>query len=547
MRWLLTPALALFWLISSGAAVRAAEPEIWFLPITRPDWRTLLSDTGPWQDVANNVSVIGIPTWWLQSAPDSDILLVFNFAQTNHIKLNMEVATIIRIPNAACGQNDEGYSYLTDIAAQVAVLNRLHLHFDILTMDEPIWNGTYDPGPNSCHFAIPDLVGQVAPIINMFAAQNPDFQLVEIETIPAETSFPDWRQSFSGFRAGLAQQTGKLIRDIQADTGWDSPGWQQPLRDLQIFAHQQNMGLGFYMYGGSYPTSSAQWISQAVQHMDAAEGMLGIIPEQAIFASWSTFPLTDLPETSPTTLTWLIHHYLLDRTRIVAQFVGQGVQGRLTSTEGKPIPNAVVNAYVPGVDFTQPLPVTVTPGVVPPNAAYGLIGYRLNVECGCTGENDILIGTEVYQETQGGSQSYSWANIAHGVYSGSIYDSEWVGGVQVSRVITNPSVFVAGNSAFFSVTPNAQFNFTVPASTIGGDGWYGHAMVLFFDQNKNSVAGPLFVIPDPGRRLMSTATTAADGSFALPSLPRVGPEAAPVTVEFPGDDQHRAVTWSPLQ
>jgi len=547
MRWLLAPLLALFWLTASGASALAGEPEIWYLPIMQPDWRDLLSDTGPWQDVANNISVIGIPSWWLQSAPDSDILLVFNFAKNNHIKLELETAVIIRGTTAACGQNDEGYSYLTAIAAQIAVIDRLQLHFDILTMDEPVWNGTYDPGPNSCHFSIPDLVGQVAPIVNMFVARNPDLRLVEIEPVPAVTNFPDWRDSLSNFRALLARQTGKLIRDIQSDTGWDNPSWKQPLQDLRTFAHQQNMGLGFYMYGGSYPTSSAQWVSQAVQHMEAAEGVLGIIPEQAIFTSWSPFPQTNLPETSPTTLTSLIKSYLRDRTRIVAEFMGQGVQGRLTSVEGKPIANATVNGYVPGVDFGQPLPTTVTPGIVPANAVYGLIGYRLNIECSCAGMNDILVGTLTYQETQGGTQSYNWANIAHGNYGGVIYDSEWVGGVQVSRVIANPTVFVPQNSTFFPVTPGAQFNFTVPASTIGGEGWYGHAMVLFFDQNHNGVAGAVFVVPDSGRRLMSTATTAADGTFALPRLPRVGPGSAPVTVEFPGDGTYRAVTWSPLR
>jgi hypothetical protein len=71
-------------------------------------------------------------------------------------------------------------------------------------------------------------------------------------------------------------------------------------------------------------------------------------------------------------------------------------------------------------------------------------------------------------------------------------------------------------------------------------------MLLWFDQNMNGVPGAVFVVPDAGRRLMSTTTTAADGTFELRKLPRVGPGSAPVTVEFPGDDVYRGVSWVPL-
>src|SRR5580658_6214392 len=105
MRWFFAPLMALFWLTAIGGPVRGAEPEIWFLAQSRSDWRTLLSDTGPWQDVADHVSVIGTSSWWLQQGSDADILLLFNFAQQHHIKMELETAIIVR-PTAAgaCGQ-----------------------------------------------------------------------------------------------------------------------------------------------------------------------------------------------------------------------------------------------------------------------------------------------------------------------------------------------------------------------------------------------------------------------------------------------------------
>jgi hypothetical protein len=545
MRWILAPLLALFWQAGTGASVRASEPEIWFNPFARADWLNLWTDDAPWQLAASRVNVIAIANWWLTVGTDDQILAVFDFARRHHIKIEMETSIIADDRTLSCGHT-EGYSNPSDIAAQVAVLARLNLQIDIITMDEPLWDGHYDTNPTGCQYSVSDLVDRIVTNYNIIIAQSPAAQLAEIEPIPGVTNFADWRQTLGTFQTLLQQQTGGHIRYLQLDVGWDNPSWMQPMKDMQSFAHQRNLGFGFYMYGGGFDRSDTQWINDAVKHMESAEGVLGIIPDQAIFASWSPFPANDMPETSPTTLTWLINRYFRERTVMSAQFVGQGAQGRLTTEQGKPIANATINGYVPGVDFSRPLPTTIIQDVVPSQAAFGLIGYRLNVECNCMGLNDVLVGVLNYQETQGGSNSFSFTfPFTPQTYAGVIVDAEWVGGIQVNRVIAMPNQAFAPNSAFFPVTPGAQFTFTVRASTIGGEGWFGHAMVLWFDKSMNGIVSTDAVIPDPGRRLMSTTTTAADGSFALPKLPRVGPGSTPVTVEFPGDDTYRAVTWRP--
>jgi hypothetical protein len=553
MRWLLATLLALTWMASTFNTVRAAEPstvraalpEIWFNGFSRGDWLKLWNDDAPWKLAASRTNVIAIASWWLTVVPDDQILAVFNFAKRHHIKVAMEEAMVARYATDTCGV-DEGHSPPEVVTAQMAVLTRLKLHIDILTMDEPIWFGHYAADPSSCRHSIPDLVDRVAANYNIIVAQSPDIQLVEIETIPGVTNFPDWRDTISSFQDLLAQKIGKRVHAIQSDVGWDNPNWTQAMQEMQSFAHQRNMGFGFYMYGGGFDQSDAQWTNHALKHMETAEGALGIIPDQAIFASWSPFPVNAMPETQPYTLTWLVNRYFRTRTTMQGQFVGQGVKGRLTTIQGKPIANETVNAYVPGVNFNLPLPTTVIQNAVPPQAAYGLIGYRLNLECGCAGLNDVLVGKLQYQEIQGGSKSASYVlPFFRQNYGGVIVDAEWVGGVQVNRVIATATQVFPPNSSFFPVTPGATFTFTIPASTIGGDGWYGHVMLLFFDKNFNSLNGGAFVIPEADRRLMSTATTAADGTFTLRKLPRVGPGLAQVTVEFPGDDNYRAVTWTP--
>jgi hypothetical protein len=550
MRRLLAPLLALSLLIGAGAAIPRDKtefwPEIWFKPQSPLDWLNMWTDDAPWQLAANRVNVLGVIHWWLLGATDEQILAMFDFAQRHHMKVEMETEVITRYANQPCGLI-EGYTPPGAIASEMAILKRLNLHLDILTMDEPVWDGHYFPDPQNCYLSIPDLVDRIKSNIAPVLAQYPDIQIVEIEPIPGVTNFPDWKTTETWFRTALTEATGKPIRDIQLDVDWQSPGWAQPMREMREFTHQQSMGLGMYFNGFAYARSDAEWINYAIQHMETVEGAMGIIPEQVIFATWGVYPAYNMPETSPTTQTWLIDRYFRKRTMLQVEFVGQGVQGRLTEVDGRPVANATVNAYVPGVDFSLPLPATVVQDTVPATAAFGLIAIRLNAECLCQGVNDVLIGPIQYQETQGGSASSSYQYpTAPSLFNGSIVGGEWVAGSTVTRVITTPTQSFYPNSNLFPVTPSANFTFTVPASTIGGEGWYGHVLLLWFDQNINEV-GNIEIVPNAGKRLMSTTTTAADGTFALSKLPRIGPGSAPVTVEFAGDDTYRAIVWSPLQ
>ena len=150
------------------------------------------------------------------------------------------------------------------------------------------------------------------------------------------------------------------------------------------------------------------------------------------------------------------------------------------------------------------------------------------------------------KETQGGTSSYSYRlRPRFGGRQWCIIAGEQVGGTLVTRFITTLAQDFYTNSGIFPVTPGARSSFTVPASTIGGEGWYGNVFLLWIDVHGNGILR-VNVVPPSGKRLMSTATTAADGSFQLSALPRVGPGSAPVTVEFAGDAIHRSVAWSPL-
>jgi hypothetical protein len=546
MRCMMALLLALTCLIGTGPTARATDPEVWYNPHGPSDILDLWTDDAPWQQAAKKVRVLEIVHWWLDTVTDKQILAMTDFAKRHNMKIDLEIEAITRYTNL-CGNGIEGYTAPGDLTRQAGKLKRLNVHVDIMTMDEPVWFGHYDPTPNACRLTTADLAARVASNISGIIDLYPNIQLYEIETVPGVTNFSDWRESISSFHASLTKATGKPVRGIQLDVGWDTPAWQSGIRDMSAFLRQNNMRLGIFEYALSSARSDAEWINQATQHFEYLEGIAGIVPDQAIFTTWSPYPKYNLPETSPGALTWLINRYFRDRALLNAQFVGQGAHGKLTTVDGKPIANAPVNGYVPGADFSKPLPTAVVQGVVPSNAAYGMLAYRLNTECNCHGPNDVLIGVLQYQETQGGTAQASFSlPLTPQNYKGVIVDSELVGGTRVSRVITTATQTFAPNSGFFPVTPGAQYTFTVPATTIGGEGWFGNVFLLWADAGKAGFTR-VNVIPDPGKRLMSTATTAIDGSFQLRALPKVAPGSVPVTVEFPGDDTHRSAGWSPIQ
>jgi hypothetical protein len=547
MRFLWAPFLALSCLTGGGTAAWSADPEIWFNPHPTLDWMQMFSDDAPWQGAASHVQVIEVVHWWLDTATDAQVQAIGAFAKSHHMKIDLEIQAIGITSADTCGLM-EGYSTIGILTSEAGILKRNNITPDMMTMDEPVGFGHYDTGTGGCLFPPDVLAARVAANINGAIALFPNIQLYEIEPIPALTGNPDWREIETEFQNQVRLMTGKPVRGMQLDIGWPVPAWKQAVADIQQFTHGRNMKWGPIADPSSNANSNADAVASVIQQYEYMEGTMGIVPDMVIFTSWTPYPQYSMPDTSPGAQTWEIAQYFRPRTLMQAHFVGQGARGKLTTTDGLPVAGGTINGYVPGVDFKLPLPVTVYQSVVPSNAVSALIGIRLNIECGCQGVNDVLVGPIQYQETQGGSASFSFLfPPVAGTFNGAIVGGEWVGGTLVARIITtSPTQIVYPNSAFFPVTPGARYNFTVPASTIGGEGWYGNVFLVWVDVNGNGITREILV-PGSGQRLMSTTTTAADGTFALPKLPRVGPGSAPVTIEYPGDATHRAVGWSPLR
>jgi hypothetical protein len=520
-------------------------PQIWFNPHGPAlDLLNMWTDDAPWPEATKKVQVLVLVHWWILQQTDQTLAGIIAYAKQHHMLLDLSTEPIAGLAGDTCG-NEEGYMGVPEIIADINTLQRLGARLDWVDMDQPVVAGHYNPAPG-CKYAIPDLVNRVAMILNPIIAAYPNVRIMEIEPLQALTSQPTWRDDETAFHVGLSRQTGHRVLTMQADVQWELPTWRPAMLALRQYTREQNLGLSVIYDGNAQSQSDADWVNSAVSNFEAVEGALAIVPNQILFTSWNAYPTHNLPETDPTAQTWLISRYFRPRSTMQAHFVGRGVHGKLTTLDGKPIANVTVNGYQPGVDLRKPLPVQTLTGVVPPGATQALLGVHVNVECGCSGINDLLIGPISYQETRGGTSSGSYALPTRPTpMNGAIIDGQIVGGSTVTRIIAFPSQgLYLNNSVGVPVTANAQFQLSVPTGSVGGRGWFGNIIIIFFDAHGNGTRFAL--VPQAGKTMMSTTTTNADGTFSLSPLPRGVDSPLPVTVEFDGaNGAYRSAVWSP--
>jgi hypothetical protein len=77
----------------------------------------------------------------------------------------------------------------------------------------------------------------------------------------------------------------------------------------QIPLRQHGLTYGV-IYKGSYlDHTDHQYIASAMQHINEWRDTIKEAPDHVLFQNWERLPINVLPETSPTTLTYLINWY----------------------------------------------------------------------------------------------------------------------------------------------------------------------------------------------------------------------------------------------
>ncbi len=541
--------LLIFTLALPHRTAAAAPPEIWYNPLNATDFPNMWDDDSQWAEASKKVNVLVLVHWWVRRPENLPTLIkILDYAKKHKMQIDLDIEVVAKFEAETCGIG-EGYTYPGEIAQAIKILSDLNVRLDWIGFDEPLWFGSYSTDPVKCRLTIPQLIDRSVLVLKDVLAVYPHVKIVQLEPIPGLMQVATWREDLTAFRQGLHHALGVTIRVLKSDVQWSDPSWPKAVADMRSYLRLNQVGFGIFYNGSDQSTSDAAWINSAVNNIEIIEGKLGIIPIMAEFTTWNPNPTYNLPESAPTTQAWLVNRYARPLSTLAVQFEGVAAKGRLADGKSAPIAGATVRGFIPGVNFARPLPVTTVNGTVPPNATHAIIGIRVNNECGvaCDGFNNLLFSTINYRETADGASQMSLSYPTTETKSNGVtYSAIKVGGSLVNQVVAPPGKTVVINSDLFPVTPNATFRFDIPAATVGGSGWYGNVILIWIDDALNGI-NRLQIVPDPGKSLMSSAVTSADGRFRLRKLPKSVDGPAPVTVEFDGAGTHRSVVWTPLR
>jgi hypothetical protein len=220
--------------------------------------------------------------------------------------------------------------------------------------------------------------------------------------------------------------------------------------------------------------------------------------------------------------------------------LGTTLGGTLTDYANAPIPDAPIEvASIPTSDEALEFVVS---GQVPANATRALVGYRVNMECGCTGTADFLLYEARY--TESGEDSNHIANAdfsvglsdwyAWGTANNSLAISDRTNG-QMMAVFAESGQTAGINSGIFAVTEGADYTVTFVARVNPSTTDSGYFALMFMDNNAEFRRETIPLTPNV--LVLGETVTDADGHYEARIVPAIDAGSI-VLASFMGSDDH---------
>lgn len=504
-------------LLLAPAPVRSQE--IWFGPRTPDyavtavrDWATLFKPNPEWEQLAGQIHVFFAAPGFFLVTPDDQLKAMAADLASHHIELGMPLGALIQRPGEACA-NHEGYAAPWVIPKVVDKMKRDGVRLRLLRIDGPLWYGHYDGG--GCKLPVSQLAPRVMETLQPLLQAFPDIEVGDVEGAQGLSQFPDWQANFLEYKRELEAAMGRKLTFVHVDTNWQQPNWPTAIAAMAKLAHGAGMKFGVIYDGNGFAPTDEAWVAEAKRAFDELETRYGLIPDQAVFQTWTERPTHVFPETSDAAHSYLIAQYLLPRTHLVVQRTATGLEGRLTQANGQPVAGARIAIEVLGDDPNAPPPVRTASGTVPSQARFAVLGLRVNTECSCSGPNDLLLGTLSYRETSGGSVHYVYRYAPPPrPQAGVAMAPELVADQPLVHLQVPRRESVGFNSPVFAVTPAAQFQFQVPLASLNGRGMFGTATVIWMNAQRHGFKRENILVGSDAAPL-ADATTDASGRFAM--------------------------------
>jgi hypothetical protein len=296
-----------------------SAPKVWFSAVddmpapggfhVDQDYPQLFEPNAPWQHALSRIQAFEMTRRYVMSQPEEKLQNIFAFLREHHIAL---AVTFGMIPDRNCGERVEGMVHHPNENLGTAQrIKKLGGDLQYMNVDEPLFFGHYFIGQNDkigCRYSIEELASGYAGEVRKVRSVFPDARVVEDEPTEGLESPAEFGLWIDQVKHELGDGAPKAIRfDVQ----WSSrkKPWRNSAPPLVATVKQHGLGYGVIFDGTPQDQTDEDWIRTAESNISAWESTIRDTPEHVMIQSWHRHPQKLLPESSPTTLPYLVDWY----------------------------------------------------------------------------------------------------------------------------------------------------------------------------------------------------------------------------------------------
>ena len=305
-------------LLSLLAARPAAAQKVWLDPHEGPqgarDFMELFRPDAPWQQAASHVEAFEVGGGMAYQGPEADLRQIIADLRRRNIALAVGMGPLSGMVDGVqrCGYHVEGYGAPGGPLAVAQRMARFGGVVQYFVMDEVVYYGHVYNGPNACHSSPSDIAKEIADKIRQVRTVFPQAQYGDVEpspipSLPQATWLADLATFFDAFQAN----TGTKLAFFRLDLDWRG-AWQPLIPPLAQILKQR--GIPLQIIYDSSPLdangSDARAVAGTIANFKLYESGGRSPPDAASIQWWTKYPSHVLPETDPTSGTYLINEYV---------------------------------------------------------------------------------------------------------------------------------------------------------------------------------------------------------------------------------------------
>ena len=507
----------------------AARPQIWFGPLDpappnadRPfngrEFFDLFDDDAAWANAAESTHVFKLYGGWVAwAATIAELKQVVDYANRHAMALAFEAGPLT--PTDECTGEIEGFAGPREALAIVQKVKAAGGKIVYVDLEHPYDAATFADAPDSCKMTPDDIARNVSRFIKVVRDVFPDAKFGAVETAQHDVSHvTKWVEAY---RAAM----GEDLAYFHLDLDYGRPDWPQKALEIETYLHSQGIEFGLFYIGNWQDGSDDEWLRGAEERFVKYEVEYGGHPDHAVFQSWHPHPERLLPETDPGAFTYLINRYNRTRTELTLASTASPdgnptLSGVLVDNNANPLADATLHLSMRPVEGPGLLHEYTLTGFVPAGATEADVGYRVNIECGCSGSADFVLYEVRYTEGDETTNRVPNPNFSRRYDGwGAWGDATWTlersdqGTGRAHHLTAQPDQGAAINSAKFPTTPGSPFTVTFVARVSPeslGSGYFN----LIFDNVINEIKR--YTIPlEPAVVSLGEATTDENGAYKL--------------------------------